>query len=935
MNVMESSPRSAGGPRPAAVSSHPRPLVAICSQRERSTGKRTPRRLPKAACRRIWLPVACLILGPLLSLTVAGDHDHICRLEAEYPSELGLNLDGDGPRYAPDRVVDVLHIRLDVTPDFEHRTVSGTTTIRFRPIARRVKQIVLDAVDLEIRDIRSDATIADYTNTGSQLIIVFDSAIAPNQESWVEIDHAAEPVRGLYFRTPAMGYPKTDTHVWTQGEAHEARFWFPCFDYPNERSSTEVICHVPQEMTVLSNGRCLGEQAEAEGRKRVHWLQEKPHVNYLICLVAGHFHKLEKQHREIPLGFYTQPSLAHCAENSFRDTADIMAFYEEEIGVPFPWDKYDQVTILDFVAGGMENTTLTTLTANTLFTDETENLRSTRGLDAHEMAHQWFGDLVTCKDWSHLWLNEGFATYYASLYEGHQFGQDALLYDLYRHAQSILPRGQDKRPIVYRNYKNAGEQFDYRAYPKGAWVLHMLRSQLTPELFRRCVQEYLERHALQAVVTDDLRQVLEEQSGRPWDRFFDQWVYHAGHPALKIRYEWQADRKMAKVSIQQTQPIDSDFPLFRLPTHLRFYVNDQVIDQEIVIERRQQDFYCALPGQPNVVRFDPEYTTLAQVDFEKPEAMLLAQLQHPEDMIGRLLATESLARRSNQRTVAALEQALQQDPFYGVRRAASSALQKIHTKEAFDALAASLDQSDARVRLQVVEDLARFYRPETPSILDDLLSTEKNPAIQSAAIRGFGQFHGEVAHRRIAQYLFSDSFRNELAAAAIDAIRQQRAPRYRKPLRQALQQRASVFTARGLSAGLRTLALISRPHRDRIAVRGLLLSYLNHPREALRIGAIRALGELRDPAARANLEALAVKDGPASRVSSAARAALEKLAGGIELCAPRGEFPAKRNHGIKTTARTTSKAIRRMEGATGSSREGRQRSGIFPSADEP
>jgi aminopeptidase N len=630
-------------------------------------------------------------------------------------------------------------------------------------------------------------------------------------------------------------------------------------------------------MTVLSNGRLMEERAEADGKKSVRWLQEQPHANYLICLVAGNLRKLENQHGDIPLGFYTQPSLFPYAENSFRDTADIMAFYETEIGVPFPWNKYDQVTILDFVAGGMENTTLTTLTANTIFASETENIRSSRRLDAHEMAHQWFGDLVTCKDWSHLWLNEGFATYYTLLHEGHKFGQEELLYGLFRDAKTVLSRQDDKRPIVYRRYKNAGEQFDYRSYPKGAWVLHMLRCQLTPELFRECVRQYLQRYALQSVVTDDFRQILEEYSGRPWDRFFDQWVYHAGCPQLKVQYAWLPEDHMAKVTVQQTQTVDQDVLLFHFPTRLRFYVNDRVVDHEIVIRQTHEDFYVPLPAQPAGVRFDPDYTVLAQIEFPKSDDMLVAQLQRQGDVIGRLLAAEALAERSNQRAVAALTTSLQEDAYYGVRKAASTALRKIHTDEAFAALSASLEQPDARVRLQVVEDLADFYRPAALEQLAHVLAVEANPAIQAAAIRALGKYHGEVPHRLITRHLERESFRNELANAAIDAIGQQRNARYCRVLMDTIKEREADFTANGLNDALMTLAEISRNHRRQGEVRQMLLGYVNHPRQTIQIGAVRALGALGDRRAAAVLETLVIQDGPDSRLTSAARASLQKL----------------------------------------------------------
>jgi aminopeptidase N len=823
-----------------------------------------------------------MLLNPGSALRGA-EQEQICRYcaqeEGQHARSLGVDLPGDGFRYAPDRLVDVLHIKLNVTPDFSRRTVSGTASIRFAPISRPLEELRLDAVDLTIQAVRSDgAAIADFSSSRQDLTIVFAAPVGVGQQATIDIDFEAEPTRGLYFRTPQMGYPETDAHVWTQGEAHEARHWFPCFDYPNERSSTEMICHVPPDMTVLSNGRLVSEMLDPEsGLKAVHWLQEKPHVNYLICLVAGHFKKLEKRHRDIPLGFYTQPSLFVHAANSFRDTAQIMKFFEEEIGVPFPWNKYDQVTIRDFVAGGMENTTLTTLTHGTIFSDKTENIRTTRRLDAHEMAHQWFGDYVTCKDWSHLWLNEGFATYYAHLYEGHKFGRDALLYGLYGDAKRIFRQNGDTKPIAYKAYKNASEQFDYRAYPKGSWVLHMLRSQLGERLYRQCVQAYLQEHALSSVVTDDLRQVIEEHSGRTFDRFFDQWVYHARHPDVKVSYRWLGKEKLAKVTVAQTHKVNGDVLLFHFPTVLRFVLKGgRVVDHSIHVTEPEQDFYAALPRQPDIVRFDPHYTVLADVAFQKPDAMLFAQLENREDVIGRLLAVEALGERGTQQAVDRLQRALRQDPFFGVRTAASRALARIHDDAAFAALQASRQQEDARVRQQVTTDLCGFFRPETLDIIEEITQAEKNPAIRASAIRALGKFHGPRSRRLIQKSLRSNSFRNELADAAIAAIGAQHDPSYRQPLMTELADREPEFTSRGFGQGLTALALMARDEKDQGRVRDFLTSYLQHPRQATRRSAISALGTLRDPASIPVLEALA-KGNRDDRIQRAVDQALAAL----------------------------------------------------------
>lgn len=821
--------------------------------------------------------LAVLVLLGIATRPIMAE-ETICRYCADtFGAYLPVGTELEGKyHYAPDRQVDVLHIKLDVTPDFAKRKVAGTASIRAKVIARPVQLLRLDAVNLSVHDVRCEgAEIDDFHTTRKDLQVAFTEALQPGTEFTVHIDYEAEPVKGLYFRTAEMGYPETDVHIWTQGETHEARHWFPCFDYPNERSSTEIVCHVPPDMTVLSNGQRMGEEIDVRGLKAVHWLQEKPHVNYLICLVAGHLEKLEKKHRDIPLGFYTQPTLAKYAKNSFADTPAIMAFFEEEIGVPFPWVKYDQVTIRDFTAGGMENTTLTTLTHYTIFSEDTENIRTTRRLDAHEMAHQWFGDYVTCKDWSHLWLNEGFATFYTHLYEGHKFGRDAMLYGLFKDARGIVGRKNDKRPIVFNEYKNPMEQFDYRSYPKGSWVLHMLRCQLGEDLYRKCIKSYLQQHALSSVVSDDLRQVIEEHSGRSMDRFFDQWLYHGRHPELKVSYDWMAQDRLAKVTVQQTQKVDNDVMLFEFPTTLRFVVDGRTIDHDIVVQAEKEDFYVPLPAKPSIVRFDPEYTVLAELTFDKSDELLGAQLQNQDDMPGRLLAAIAMGDRKTDASVTALKQALNEDPFFGVRIEAAHALAKIETDAAVEALKDAWQQDDAQVRQAIVNHLTNRFDEETPQLIADILAAEKNPAIKATAIRALGKFHGDENRKQLIEQLNSVSFRNELAVAAISAMRQQNDPSYKKPLMKVLKKHGDRFTSRGFGQGLEALAHVSKSQKKKGDVRDFLSDYVNHPKTPVRTAALRALGDLGDAKA---LSALAVfADSSDERISQAAKSAIDQL----------------------------------------------------------
>ncbi|HWH72469.1 MAG TPA: M1 family metallopeptidase, partial [Candidatus Sulfotelmatobacter sp.] len=591
----------------------------------------------------------------------------------------------DTRKYAPDREVQVLHLALDVTPDFQHRSIEGKATLRFKPLSQPVQELKLDAVDLQIRSVTASAKVQAYQVTEEQVIVTFAEPLPPGQETAVTIVYSAEPSQGLYFRTPEMGYRAGDTHLFTQGEAIEARYWYPCLDSPNQRFTSEVTCRVPAGMTAVSNGRLVSETKDpASGLTVIHWSQEKSHANYLVTLVAGYFQKLEDQCRDLPLAFYTPPSEFGQATNSFCGTKDVVAFFEQETGVAFPWAKYSQVCVNDFVAGGMENTSATTLTDRTLFTAATENIHTSEGLISHELAHQWFGDLVTCKDWSHLWLNEGFATYYESLYEAHKHGREAMLYELYQRARQITGMTNDFTPIVRRTYKDPDEMFGYLVYPKAGWVLHMLRAQLGESLFRRCVQTYLQRHQLGNVVTEDFRAVIEELSGRSYDQFFDQWLYHGHFPELEVSYSWDEPSRLVRISVHQAQEVNDKVLLFNLPLTVRFKGKFGTVDRTFQVSKKEEAFYVPLARAPEVVRVDPDYTLLAKINFSLPQPLLAAQLTDKADMVGRLLAVEQLAAKRDLDSLAKLKTVLNSDSFYGVRLEAAKVLRAVHTGEALE-----------------------------------------------------------------------------------------------------------------------------------------------------------------------------------------------------------------------------------------------------------
>lgn len=445
------------------------------------------------------------ILVLALALTLGVTQLLAADVHAQAPNWGAPELSASESKFAPNRMVEIQNLALDITPDFTKQTIKGVAVFSFKPIGKPLEQFRLDAVDLNVSELTCTAGVAAYDVTDKEIVISFTKPIPVGAETKLTIRYSARPLYGFYFRSPANGYPAEEAHAFSQGEMIESRHWFPCYDHPNSKFTSEITCHVPEEMLVVSNGKEISRKKEPDGNVAVRWVQEKPHVNYLVTLVTGKFSKIEDKYRDIPLSFYTLKSDNKEAAAAFAPTKAAMEFFEKETGVDYPWAQYGQVVIRDYHYGGMENTTITTLGEAVLYPPETENVYSWGGmftsdgsymseaLVTHELAHQWFGDLVTCKDWSHAWLNEGFATYYSMLFAAHSHGEDDMTWALLQNADVTL-KWKDERPIVYRRFKEPVEQFSHnRAYAKASWVVHMLRRELGDELFRRCIKTYFDR----------------------------------------------------------------------------------------------------------------------------------------------------------------------------------------------------------------------------------------------------------------------------------------------------------------------------------------------------------------------------------------------------------------------------------------------------------
>lgn len=838
---------------------------------------------------------AFALLG-ILALSAAGRAvEHA--LECGHAHGLNYAVAGviNGLSYPPERQVDVLHLKLDVTPNFQERSVAGTATIKFKAMARPIEELKLHAVDLRVSTVESSRPLAGWQNTGQEILATFREPLKSGEEAELTIVYSAEPKRGLYFRTPEMGYKPGETHCYTQGEAIEARYWFPSYDHPTEKFTTEMICHVPTGMVALSNGRLLSEK-ENDGKKTFHWLQDKPHVNYLITLCAGNFEKLEEKHGDLSMAYWVPPSELPQANFSFKHTKPSMEFFEREVGMKYPWDRYDQVVVRDFQFGGMENTAQTTLTEYTLQPDDTEQLYvgNAQGLVAHELIHQWFGNLVTCQDWNHLWLNEGFATYYAHLYNAHVNGWDELIYGMNGTAESLL-RGIDSRPIVSRKFENPDQLFRtvaHLVYGKAGWVLHMLREELGEELFRKGVGQYLEAHKFDVVNTEDLKRALEKASGSSLDYFFDQWVYKGGYPNLNVRYSWDERTKLARVSVEQTQQITPEAGLFSLPLKVRFGSGSEAFEKTLRVTAQSEDFYIPLPAAPKVVRFDPRAAILARINFEPTQQMLELMLQDKTDAMGRIIAVRKLGAKGGATAVRLLSKALAEDEFYGVRYEAVEALKGMRTPEALDALIAGSKQPDARVRFRALDGIGGFHDEKAFAHLAANLGEEKNPVILASLMESMAGFSKPEWTPKLAARVTQPSYRHAVASSAIQSLQIANATEELPMLIREMRASRGKFSSQALGEALHAVGQLGWAVENKDDARVFLLEFIDDPRDRVQLGAVRGLGALGDLKATPALEKLTVNS-PPGRIGTQAETSLRQLR---ERQAPQAELGTVRSN---------------------------------------
>ncbi len=784
-------------------------------------------------------------------------------------------LPGARLQYGPDKLVDVEHIDLVLEPDLDARRLDGVCTTAVRAYDEPVSRVTLSAVDLHVSRVERDGKPLAFATKDGSLDIWFEPALIPGERcAFVVTYHVIDPRAGLFFIAPTPEYPDKVAHAWTQSQDENARYWFPCFDYPHQKQTTTTTIRVPKGTFALGNGELVARNDDAT-HSTYSYRQDVPHSTYLMTLVVGPFVEVDQGtagERMVPVRYYVLPGREADGERSFANTPRMIACFEEFIGTPYPYARYSQIAVSDFIFGGMENTSATTQTDRTLHDAVAHLDFSSDPLVSHELAHQWFGDLLTCRDWAHAWLNEGFATYFECVWREADLGYDEYLYDVFGCVSRYLDEDAQRyrRPIVCNRFRDPIELFDRHLYEKGGAVLHMLRGTLGDERFRRSIRHYVAQNARRNVETIDLIRAIEEATGRNVRGFFDQWVFRAGHPVLEVSVAWDAQRKAATVTIDQQQKVDDEHPAYAFDIDLGFCERLDAVPRanhgsgvlegerrvRVRVERAHETITIPLESEPKLVRVDPGAFVLASVTYKLGAEFAAAALQSDPDPVARIRAARTLAKEGSQRARAALADAFAHDPFWGVLEEVATALGATKAPWAKAILLGALGHAHPKVRRAVAAALGNFRDAEVATALLRPATGDASYFVRAAALASLGKTRDSRAFDVLAGAIVARSWNGIVEGGAARGLAEFADPRSVDALIAATRLGRDEGLRRAAVAALARCGELLDGERTRIVERTIEL--LDDPMFLVQLAAIAATESLEDARVLATLDRLAV-----------------------------------------------------------------------------
>ena len=757
--------------------------------------------------------------------------------------------------YARSRDYDLQNVKTHLWFDTEQREVRGEVTHSIAMLRDDVPQVKFDSVALKIEAVTLDGKQAKFSTTDNDVIVALEHPSKRGERHEIFIRYEGHPKKGLYFVLPDNNYPNRPKEVWTQGEAEDTRYYIPIYDYPNDRTTSEMLLTVPATWITVSNGQLVNVKDEANGEKTWDWKQSEPLSTYLISVVAGEFVEKKETWRGIPVRFVVPRGDENTIDSTFARTTQMLDLFSDKLGVKYPWAQYAQTSVNDFVEGGMENTSATTLTAQGLVNPKLapEERRGSDDLDSHELSHQWFGDLVTCRDWANIWLNEGFATYFEHYWAEQHYGADEAAYEFWRDQTSWFRQQRlYPVPIVTRNFTDSIE-YAGNVYTKGGWVLKMLRTKLGDEDFFRGLHHYLEVNRNQNVVTGDLEKAIDQSTATNVDHFLHQWIWRAGAPKYEVSYTFDDAARQVKLNVKQTQKVEGMVDLFDMPVDIEIATAGGNKTYPIVVSKAEETFTLPADSAPLMVIFDKGDNVLKSVEFKKGAAELIYQLKNAETVPDRAEAAVALGRmRDKPEVAAALGDAALHDQFWGVRVEALKALGKIGGNGAEKQVFAALSNQEPWVRKVAVQQLGSF--PDDPSLaprLTEIASKDRAYGVRAAALNAIGELKAPNAYELLTAALQMDSPDDTIRNGALEGLGSLGDDRA-VPALLGWSAPGKDFESRG--AAIEALAELDLKNK---AITRALISYLREPYTDVKFRALFALGRRGDPDAIAPLEELA------------------------------------------------------------------------------
>ena len=686
--------------------------------------------------------------------------------EEEYYDDLyDFSDEEDAPKvreiYNPSNTIltDLVHTKLEVSFNWNESQLNGKATITAKPHFYESDKLILDAKGMDVLKVQMNGADLNYTyNDALKLNIDLGRTYKSTEQYTISIEYVSKPDelemggssaitgdKGLYFINPKGEEKNKMPQIWTQGETQANSVWFPTIDSPNAKTTQEIYITVEDKYVTLSNGDLVSSKKNKDGTRTDYWKQDLPHAPYLFMMAIGEYSIVKdsytkKDGSKIEVNYYVEPEYEKDARGIFGETPNMIGYFSELLDLEYPWDKYNQVVVRDYVSGAMENTGAV-IFGEYVYKDKEDLLDGNdQSTIAHELFHHWFGDLVTCESWANLPLNESFANYSQYLWDEYRYGMDEADYQAEMEADGYFQSAsyQGYHDLIWFDHFDKEDMFDGHSYNKGGRILHMLRSYLGDEAFFKGLNNYLTTNKYKAAEFHHLRLAFEEVSGEDLNWFFNQWFLGKGHLILFTDYEVTDDQTIL-FKVKQRQNIE-DFPIYKIPTQVLIWSGDEVVVHDIVIDELEQEFELSYSGEIKNIQIDPKQDLLAKIYEEKSADQFRHQFYNSKAYKSRMVGLRRASKSNTLETQNLLSDALD-DPFWNIRIEAASIAYQLGCSNNDDIankmLNLAKNDSISKVRAEMIQMLDKSGEEEATllTLFKQMVSNDPSSNVRSSAFQ--------------------------------------------------------------------------------------------------------------------------------------------------------------------------------------------------------